>query len=305
MATFDQLKHLFTDGLEQVIIVASILVLTALFAHIASFLLKRKFKKSSEQLNTDPKSYSFVRHTMTAIIYLVGIGFSIYTIPSLRSLSVSMFAGAGVLAVIIGFASQQAFANVVAGIFIIIFKPFRVGERVKLDEKYFGTVEDITLRHTVIRNWENKRIIIPNTVMSNQTIENWDITDKKICKWLEFGISYDSDVDKAIRIIQEEAKKHPNVLDNRTAEEKKDKIPIVIVRVLSYGDFTVNLRAYIWAEDPMKAFVMGCDLNKSIKERWDKEGIEIPFPYRTIVYKKDIEAIEKKRRSKRNKKNKK
>ena len=82
MATFDQIKYLFTDGLEQVIIVASILVMTALFAHIASFLLKRKFKKSSEQLHTDPKSYSFVRHTMIAIIYLVGIGFSIYTVPS-------------------------------------------------------------------------------------------------------------------------------------------------------------------------------------------------------------------------------
>ena len=59
----------------------------------------------------------------------------------------------------------------------------------------------------------------------------------------------------------------------------------VPVRVVGFGDSSVNLKAYVWAADPGKAFRMGCDLNKSIKQRFDKEGIEIPFPYRTIVYK--------------------
>jgi len=90
--------------------------------------------------------------------------------------------------------------------------------------------------------------------------------------------------------------KHPNFIDNRTEEEKKNKDQAVPVRVVGFGDSSVNLKASVWAEHPGKAYTMGCDLNKSIKERFDKEGIEIPFPYRTIVYKNDIERKPKKRR---------
>ena len=86
----------------------------------------------------------------------------------------------------------------------------------------------------------------------------------------------------------EESEKHPNCIDHRSEEEKKNKDPIVRVRVLGFGDSSVNLRAWVWAEDAGKGFVMACDLNKIIKESFDKEGIEIPFPYRTIVYKKDM-----------------
>jgi small-conductance mechanosensitive channel len=91
-----------------------------------------------------------------------------------------------------------------------------------------------------------------------------------------------------MKIMREESEKHPNCYDNRTEEEKKNKEPIVKVRVIGFGNSSVNLRAWVWSEDAGKGFVMACDLNKSIKERFDKEGVEIPFPYRTIVYKKDI-----------------
>jgi small-conductance mechanosensitive channel len=215
----------------------------------------------------------------------VGVGFAIYTIPALRTLSVSLLAGAGILAVIIGFASQAAFSNIISGIFIVIFKPFRVGDRLKIGTDVTGVVEDITLRHTVIRNFENKRLIIPNSVISNETLENASIGDEKICRWVEIGISYDSDIDKAMKIMEQEAMKHPDYIDNRTEEEKENKEPAVRVRVLGFGDSSVNLRAWVWAKDPPAAFRLGTDLNKSIKERFDKEGIEIPFPYRTITFK--------------------
>ena len=72
-------------------------------------------------------------------------------------------------------------------------------------------------------------------------------------------------------------------------KEKKKDIDPVIVRVIGFGDSSVNLRGYIWSKDHISGFYLKCDLFKSVKERFDKEGIEIPFPYRTIVYKKDIE----------------
>ena len=95
-------------------------------------------------------------------------------------------------------------------------------------------------------------------------------------------------MDKAIEIFQEEAVNHPNCIDNRTADEKKSGVPQVIVRLISFGDFSINLRAYVWTKSTPEGFVLHTDINKSIKKRFDEEGIEIPFPYRTIIYKKDL-----------------
>jgi small-conductance mechanosensitive channel len=270
--------------LQRLVIVVGILIFTIIIARIVKVILVKTFEKSSLALKVDPTRYSFLRHAIIISIYVLGIIGIIYTIPSLRTLSVSLLAGAGVLAVIIGFASQAAFANIVSGIFIVIFKPFRVGDRISIAQD-LGIVEDITLRHTVIRTFENKRVIIPNTVISNERIENSNISDEKICKWIKFGISYDSDVDKAKKIMQKEAEKHPLTIDNRGDEEKQNKDPIVRVRVVGLGDSSVNLQAWVWATSPADAWIIGCDLYESIKKKFDSAGIEIPFPHRTIVQK--------------------
>jgi small conductance mechanosensitive channel len=279
-----------------ILIFTLILLFTGIVVKIVNKLVERSFKKSSKFIKVDHTQYRFVKHLITGVIYILGISLAIFTVPGLRTLSVSLFAGAGILAVIVGFASQAAFSNIVSGVFIAIFKPFRVDDRVSIGTTITGVVEDITLRHTVIRNFENKRIIIPNTVISSEIIENASIEDEKICKFVEFGISYDSDVDLAMKIMSQEAGKHTNVLDNRSNKDKDAEKPMIITRILGFGDSSVNLRAWVWAKNASDAFVMGCDLNKSIKERFDKEGIEIPFPYRTIVYKKDIpkNAVKKK-----------
>ena len=89
--------------------------------------------------------------------------------------------------------------------------------------------------------------------------------------------------------MQEEVEAHPNFIDGRNEEQLEAGDPLVPVRVISFGDSSVNLRAWAWVEDPPKAFILGTDLNESIKKRFDKEGIEIPFPYRTLVYKEKKE----------------
>ena len=277
-----------TGGSKRVFLVVVIILITIIIKNIVGALVAKSFKKSSKYLKVDETKYRFFKHFISALIYIIGIGFAIYSIPSLRTLSVSLFAGAGIIAVIVGFASQHAFANIVSGVFIVIFKPFRVGDRITIGADLRGVVEDINLRHTIIRNFENKRIIVPNSIISNEKIENASIGDERICKFVDVGISYDSDIDKAMKIIETEALEHPLHLDNRTDEEKEKGNPIVRVRVVGFGDSSVNLRAWVWAKDSPDAFAIGCDLNKSIKERFDKEGIEIPFPYRTIVYKKDL-----------------
>jgi small-conductance mechanosensitive channel len=266
----------------------AIFLLTFILVRIIRHFLTKYIEQSAKRLKTDPTRFKFLKNAISLIMYLVAITIIIYQYPSIRTFAVGLFAGAGILIAILGFASQQAFSNMVSGIFIVIFRPFRVGDWVKIGIDKSGIVVDITLRHTIIKDFENRRIIIPNYVISSEVVINSHIEDNKIRRHIEFGISYDSDIDKAIQIIQEEAMKHPNFIDNRTKEEKKRDEPEVLVRVMGFAESSVLLRAYAWAEDPFKAFDLHTDLNKSIKKRFDIEGIEIPFPYRTIVYKKDL-----------------
>ncbi len=268
------------------IIPFGILFLASVITKMFRVVMKRYFERSSQMLRVDPTRYRFFKNAVSFIIFLAALIIIFYTIPELRTIGVSLFAGAGILAIIIGFASQAAFANIISGLFIVSSKPFRVGDYIKISDEFFGTVEDITLRHTVIRNNENRRIIIPNAVINNQTIVNSNIIDEKVCSLIELGISYGSEINLAIRIIQEEVMKHPLFIDNRTEEQIAANEPQVVVRVMGFGESSVNLRAYAWASSSLNAFILRTDLYKIIKERFDREGVEIPFPYRTIVMKR-------------------
>ncbi len=268
-----------------------ILVLTLIVGYIANRLLTKLVRKSTAGMTNDPTNYKFLKHVVLACIYLVGFGIAIYAMPNFRALAGSLLAGAGIFAVAIGFAAQHALGNVVSGIFIVIFKPFRINDRLSI-QAHQGIVEDITLRHTVIRNFENRRIIIPNSLISNEIIVNSDFEDDKIVKWIDISISYSSDIDIAKNIMMEEVLAHPMNLDIRTKENIENGVPEVIVRVLNLADSAVNVRAWAWAKDADDAFVMSCDLIESIKKRIDKEsGVEIPYPHRTVYVRQDNSAL--------------
>lgn len=267
-----------------ILIIIGAIILT----RISRWLIGKSYMTNSKRLRIDKTRSKFFQNAISLIIWILAIGAVISLFPRLKALAVTLFASAGILIAIAGFAAQQAFSNIISGVFIVMFRPFRVGDMIKVGTLEYGIVEDITLRHTVIINFENKRIIIPNSVVSSDSITNNTIGDTKICEWIEVGISYDSDIDLATKIIQEESIDHPYCIDNRTKKEKNANEPQVSVRVLNFGDFSINLRAYVWLNDPLLARKMHSDINIAIKKRFDKEGVEIPFPYRTLVYKKDL-----------------
>lgn len=278
------LKEKLLENLEYIGIFVGIILLTLIVAFLVNRFFKRLIRRSTETLNTDPTNYQFLRHSIRAIIYVVGFSIAIYMMPGLKILATSLLAGAGVLAVAVGFASQHALSNIISGVFIIIFKPFRIRDRLKVGDK-FGVVEDISLRHTVLRDFENMRIIIPNAVISNEVLVNLDYVEGKICRWINIGISYDADLKRAKEILHDEILNHPLRIDQRSQEQIEAGESPVKVAVVGLGDSSVNLRGWAWAKDAADAFTMSCDLNESVKLRFDAEGIEIPFPHRTLVYK--------------------
>lgn len=275
----------FTINFEALAISLAIVTGTFLAAYIFNRLFQRFIRRSSLIIRNDPTNYVFLRHTISGVIYVVGFSWAVFSLPSLRAVASSLLAGAGILAVAVGFASQHALSNIISGVFIVIFKPFGVNDRLRFQSGLLGVVEDITLRHVVIRDPENRRILIPNSVISEEVIINADFGDDKICRFLEIDISYDSDIDQARAIIQEEALRHHLRIDGRTPEQVEAGRPEILVRVIALGEYYVRLRAYIWTKNNADAFELGCDLMETVKKRFDREGIEIPFPYRTIVQK--------------------
>jgi len=306
----------FSDNLGTLIFIMFIGMGTILVARTVNHLMESYFKKVSSKLRMDITAFRMFRHITVAAIYFIGLVVIIFSIPDLRSLSVALFTGAGLAGIVIGFAAQSTLSNIIAGISLALFQPFRVGDRLNIMNEY-GKVADLNLRHTVIITWDNRRLIIPNSVISNEAIINWTIEDPAVIWPIDIGISYDSDINLARKIMIEEARKHPLVMPPQTLEYSVVKSSFlkpetlanslmdltvlhtvdpdfkergeVKVQVTELGDFAVNLRLYVWFKDRSDAYSSGCEIREAIKKRFDSEGIEIPFPYRTIVYKSDIE----------------
>ncbi len=270
---------------EQFLFVVAILVIAFVVGSVLRFLMGRFLRASTRKLKVDPTRYNFFKNAVDFIVFLIAAIIIFRSIPSLHAYGNTLITGAGVLAAVVGFASQTAFSNIVSGFFLVIFRPFSVGDRVKIGQLYSGDIEDITLRHTVIKDFENKRIIIPNNVISNETIINSTIIDEKVIVFVEVVIAFDADTDKTIRIIQEEALKHPFCIDTRSSEELLKGDHQVMVRVMGFTEIGVQLRAYASARNANDGFELKCDVLKSVKDRFVKENVDIAYAYRTLIQK--------------------
>lgn len=243
--------------------------------------------KSSTSHRFGRTSIMFLRNSIKFFIGFLAILFIVLTVPTFRSKATLIFSGAGILAAIIGFAAQAALSNLIAGAFIVMFRPFRVGDYIKLDENRVGIVEDITLRHTVINNFENKRLIIPNSIISSDSILNHTIQDSIILTFNNFKIGLNASIDLAKEIIQEEAMKIEGVIDNRTPEQVLST-PQIVVRLIEVYENHIHLRAYVWIDDPFSEFKVKCELKENVYKRFMKEGVDLPIPIHKIVNVKEF-----------------
>lgn len=261
-----------------------IILMALIINRVVRWLIKRKLNKMEPE-SAESTGLKFLKNTLRFLVWVAAGTAIVFSIPQFRSVALTLFAGAGLLVAIVGFAAQAALANIVSGFFIVIFKPFRVGDIITVGTEFRGKVTDITLRHTNIRDFRNRRIIIPNSLVSSQTIVNENIADVTICRWVEFRIAFSADLDRAIEIMREEAENHPHCIDHRTDQDRTDNKYKVNVKVTLVGEYFVELTAFVWTPGPSEAWELHTDLNHSIKKRFDAEGIEIPVPYRSVVLK--------------------
>lgn len=266
------IEHLGNPVYWNILIALGVIIGTLIIGKLFSRFFQRTFM---EQIlaSKDPTNYRFFAHIVRAIIYIAGFGVALYTIPPLRTLSTSILAGAGILAVAIGFASQAALSNIIGGLFIVVFKPFRVNDRISIDQQINGVVEDITLRHTVVRDYEFRRIIIPNSIVSEKVIVNADLVDESLRKFMYFTIAHHSSVTEAMAIVQRLVAEHPHCMDTRTPEEVaagEPKVPVRVTRIAPHG---VEIRAVAACAHAAHAFELSTDINLAVKQAFDAAGI--------------------------------
>lgn len=287
------LSQLFKIDSAQIIAVILfsiiVVVVTLVIARFVNFFFKRAINKLQSMGNASTLVFSLIRYIILGLVYFAGAAAIVENIPPLKSMMNTLLKGSGIAALVVGFASQEAVGNIVGGFMVLLFKPFAIGDTIKyIDKNIIGTVEDITLRHTIIRTPENKRVVVPNGTITKEVIENANYLDNKVCVFLDIGITYEANIQLAMDIITREIMSHPDYYDNRTEEDIEKGAPPVVVRVVELAESAVKLRAWLWAKDNATAFSMKCDLLRAIKTSFDRDGVEIAYPHMVVIDKNKI-----------------
>ena len=240
--------------------------------------LVQYFEKNIAEKTTtkaDDIIFDLLQKFLGAIIYAIAIVLAL----DILGVNVMPFvAGAGVAGIAIGFAAKDTLSNLIAGVLLIIDRPFEVGDRIEVwsapaGSGTWGDVIDIGLRATKIKTTDNITIIIPNNEIMKRDIVNYTIISSKIRVRIDIGIAYDADIEKAKEFILEVAK----------SAEWISKTPLPVVVVKNFGDSSVDLQLRVWIKDARKRIHTISYITDKVKEVFDKGGIEIPYPKRDIT----------------------
>ena len=244
-----------------------------LIAIVISLALRKYFSKLiKKHIVKDHKGketvFRLLQRAIITFIFIIAIFISISRVyPGIGAFLSSALLAAGFLAIIVGLAAQRTLGNIFAGFNIVLTKPIRIGDVVVIRNEY-GTVEDITLRHTIIRIWDNRRMIIPNSVLDEELIVNYSIRDPKKLFGIVVYVPHNTDIEKVGYIMTSEAKNHPDVL--------KELDPIF--QLLEFEANSLKLRLLFLAKDQGTAFTAAVALRRSIWNQLKKEKIKFSMP---------------------------
>lgn len=272
------LVNLFRIPILEKVFYAALIILLAVPVKdftllVLSYLQANFIKKSKTKI--DDIAFDLLNKFSGIIIFAVAI---LLALDVLGVNVVPLVAGAGIAGIAVGFAAKDTLSNLIAGILLIIDRPFEIGDRIELwsapqGSATWGDVIDIGLRATKIRTTDNIVIIIPNNEIMMRDIVNYTTISTDIRVRIPIGVSYDTDIKKAKSVILEVAKTAEWVL--------KDPPPMVVVR--QFGESSVDLELRVWIKDARKRMDTISYTTDEVKEAFDKEGIEIPYPKRDIT----------------------
>jgi small-conductance mechanosensitive channel len=188
-------------------------------------------------------------------------------------------AGLGIVGFTVGFALKDVAENFVAGILLLIQQPFDIGDAIEVNG-YAGIVTDIKVRDTTMRTWDGLLVIIPNATVYTNAITNYTKVEKRRIG-LEVGVGYETDLQKAHDTMIDVVSNMPGVILD-------DPEPMVVFS--EFGDSSINATLYFWVDMAVAGYFGALDgAVKGVKAAFERQGINIPFPIRTVYMEKAAE----------------
>ncbi len=239
-----------------------------LLALMISGWLSRRIRNLGENsARLDDTLFHFLANIARYIVLAFAALFILNTF-GIQTTSIVAVIGAAGLA--IGLALQGTLSNVAAGVMIILFRPVKIGDFVVINDK-MGTVKDISLNFTELASIGNYQIIVPNSEVWGNTIINYSAYDKRRAEWT-FGVGYGANLAEAEQVIRDTI-----MADNRSHAE-----PEPFIQVNNLNASSVDFLVRVWC-DSADYFEYQADMKRKVKEALDSNGIDIPFPTRTVL----------------------
>ncbi len=261
----------FADVGENIFASIIILIVTFIIMRIVDVLIDgwgRKFAERTESTLDDEVIPLFHRFSRIGIM-LIG---TMFILPVWGIEIGPLLASLGIAGIAVAFALQTTLGNIFGGASLIIDKAVKVGDVIEIEGGVTGVVTDVGLRSTRLRTYDNEMVVMPNGKLADSRITNFLQPDPKVRGIVNFGVAYGSDIDKVRRITIKTIKNLDLVLDD----------PEPRVEMVSLGDFSLNFRAQFWVDHFDKRFPTKCKILEELYNVFSKEGIDIPFPTRTI-----------------------
>lgn len=258
----ETLQHVVTMMTEYGLSVVGALVILLIGWSLAKWAESMTRKALSRSSRIDLTLTGFLS---SLVKYLVLVFTIIAVLNQFGVQTASLIAVLGAAGLAIGLAMQGTLSNIAAGVMLLVFRPFRIGDYVEVSGQS-GTVDSINLFVTELTTPDNKQIIVPNSNIWGQSVVNYSYHSTRRLD-LEIGISYGDDIDQATRIVNE-------ILD---AESRARKDPEPMIAVGNLGASSVDLTIRVWV-DAADYWPLKFDLTKRLKQTFDAKGIGIPFP---------------------------
>ncbi|KQM11800.1 hypothetical protein AOA80_06200 [Methanomassiliicoccales archaeon RumEn M1] len=184
-------------------------------------------------------------------------------------------ASLGVVGLVVGLAAQHSLGNLFSGILLMLDRPFKVGDVVKLDTGEICRVRKIGLRTTQLYNtFDHDIIILPNDMLANRKVENWSRPDNRHSQGTEVRVAYGSDLEKVHKLLLQVADEHPDVI--------KEPGQMPYVRTARLGETAVDFKLWYWVDVP-NMWRVASDMRMAVEKKLREEGIEIPFPQAVVT----------------------
>lgn len=269
------LEDVFLEYSRQGVDTLIILTIATAFVRISSILVRSGSNFAAKKMGTDinTQMIKLIDKFAKILIYILAI---IFILQSWNIEIGPLIASLGIAGLAIAFALQNSLGNIFGGMSMIADKSIKVSDVIKLDNGAMGTVEDVGLRSTKIRTFDNELLIIPNGQLSESKIKNYELPDLSARIVIPFGVAYGSDISKVKKIVLKEIKKIKDL--------KKTSTPFV--RFLEMADSSLNFKAYFWVSNYNNKWSAQDQANTLIYNALNKNKIEIPFPQLDVHTKK-------------------